>query len=180
MPRIARVRPVLLSAPYASPDNLEVQIYLKNGLKTCSLVEITLDDGTTGLGEGYLGVFAPQVFAEIVKLVAPYLVGREAFDTRALYTELCNITGYWSFQGAARHVVSACEIALIDAKAKILGVPAYQLLGGATDQTFNSTAAAATSTYRPGCCGRWKPSPAWALTSLIRARNFEVAKPSGY
>jgi hypothetical protein len=35
----------------------------------------------------------PQVFVEIVKLVAPYLVGQEAFDTRALYTELCNITG---------------------------------------------------------------------------------------
>ena len=63
-------------------------------------------------------------------------MGREAFDTRALYTELCNITGYWSFQGAARHVVSACEIALIDAKAKILGVPAYQLLGGATVQSL--------------------------------------------
>ena len=33
MPRIARVRPVLLSASYASPDNLEVQIHLKAGLK---------------------------------------------------------------------------------------------------------------------------------------------------
>ena len=37
-------------SPYAQADNLEAQIHLKKGLKTCSLVEITLDDGTTGPG----------------------------------------------------------------------------------------------------------------------------------
>ena len=62
--RIVRVRPVLLSAPYADAGNLEVQLHLPGGHRTCGLVEVTLEDGTTGLGEGYLAVFAPQVFKD--------------------------------------------------------------------------------------------------------------------
>src|SRR5262245_30785084 len=56
MPAITNIRPVLLSAPYAWPDNLEVQRHLPTGYRTIGLVEVTLDDGTTGLGEGYLAV----------------------------------------------------------------------------------------------------------------------------
>jgi len=100
------------------------------------LVEITLEDGTTGLGEGYLAVFAPHVFVEIVQLIAPYLIGREAADIHARYRDVCAIVDYWSLQGAARHVVSAFEIALIDAKAKVLGVPAYSMLGGKQADTL--------------------------------------------
>ncbi len=111
MPTIVGVRPVLLSAPYGSPDNLEVQWCLRSGYRTTGLVEITLDDGTTGLGEGYLAVFAPHVFVEIVKLIAPYLVGKDASDLHQRYREMCMVTDYWSLEGAARHVVVACEIA---------------------------------------------------------------------
>lgn len=130
MPKIIKIRPVLLSAPYANADNAEVAIHLSQGYKTCSLVELTLDNGVTGLGEAYLGVFAPRVFREIVDLVAPYLIGDDIMQTNRIYRKVCNIVGYWSFQGAARHVVSAFEIAAVDAKAKVLGVPAYDLFGG--------------------------------------------------
>jgi L-alanine-DL-glutamate epimerase-like enolase superfamily enzyme len=177
MPKIVQVRPVLLSSPYAQPDNLEVQICLKSGLKTCSLVEITLEDGTTGLGEGYLGVFAPHVFVEIVKLVGSYLIGREALDTRAFYNEICNITGYWSFQGAARHVVSACEIALIDAKAKYLGVPAYSLFGGATTSSIKLYGSGGDSSTPGGMYQEMEMLSSLGIDLFkIRARQFEVAK----
>ena len=64
MPVVRSVRSVLLSAPYAEPEgNLEVLLHLPSGLRTTGLVEITLSDGTVGLGEGYLAVFAPTVFA---------------------------------------------------------------------------------------------------------------------
>ena len=63
MPIIRSVRPVLLSAPYGdAKSNLEVLLHLPSGLRTTGLVEIVLDDGTVGLGEGYLAVFAPKVF----------------------------------------------------------------------------------------------------------------------
>lgn len=130
MPTIQRVRGVLLSAPYAHADSLEVRIHLSSGLRTCGLVEVTLDDGTTGLGEAYLAVFAPHVFTSIVELITPCLLGRDGFDTNARYRDLCRVCDYWSMQGAARHVIGAVEIALLDAKAKALGVPVDALIGG--------------------------------------------------
>lgn len=130
MPKIHRIRPVLLSAPYATPEDLEVRLHLPSGYRTTGLVEVTLEDGTTGLGEGYLAVFAPKVFVQIVELIAPYLLGKESQEVSARYREMCTICDYWSLQGAARHAISALEMALWDANGKHLRVPAYTLLGG--------------------------------------------------
>jgi len=126
--KIKNIRPVLLSAPYAKPaENLEVDFHLKSGYRTTGLVEITLDDGTTGIGEAYLAVFAPRVFVEIVNLVRPYLLNMEMMDIPSLMQRISIVTGYWSFQGAAQHVVSAFDIALHDCKGKLLNLPVYKL-----------------------------------------------------
>ena len=85
MPRIAAVRPVLLSAPYGEPEsNAEVLLHLPSGLRTTGLVEIAFTDGLTGLGEAYLAVFAPQVFKATVELLAPIVIGRSVDDVAAL------------------------------------------------------------------------------------------------
>jgi L-alanine-DL-glutamate epimerase-like enolase superfamily enzyme len=132
MPRIVNVRSILLSSPYADPDDPEIKECFPNGPKrTIGMVEITLDNGVTGLGEGYLAVFAPLVFTSIVDLCRPYAMGLEGFDVPALVRRLKSLCDYWSLQGAARHVISAFEIALQDAKAKSMGVPIYESLGGA-------------------------------------------------
>ena len=131
MSKIASIRPVLLSAPYSDPnDDLEVICHLPSGWRTTGLVEITLDNGIKGLGEGYLAVFAPLVFEQIVALVSPALIGRDPRDLARLTRDISLVTGYWSLQGAAQHVVSAIEIALQDCRAQLLGVPVWQLLGG--------------------------------------------------
>ena len=62
------------------------------------------------------------------------MVGRDGFDIARRVKDLCSVCDYWSLQGAARHVTSAFEIALVDAKAKSLGVPAWQMLGGAESE----------------------------------------------
>ncbi|MBM6593639.1 mandelate racemase/muconate lactonizing enzyme family protein [Microvirga pudoricolor] len=129
---IAAIRPVLLSAPYGAPDNLEVELHLPGGYRTTGLVEVTLEDGTTGLGEGYIAVFAPGVFTALIELLASSLIGQDASDLGARVRDMRRLTEYWSLQGGARHAISAVEIALIDAVAKSRGVPAYRLLGGRT------------------------------------------------
>jgi L-alanine-DL-glutamate epimerase-like enolase superfamily enzyme len=132
MPAIAAVRCILLSSPYADADDPEIKECFPNGPKrTIGMVEITLDNGVTGLGEGYLAVFAPLVFNSIVDLCAPQVIGKDGFDIGRRVRDLRSLCDYWSLQGAARHVIAAFEIALQDAKAKSLGKPVYDLLGGA-------------------------------------------------
>lgn len=131
MPKITNVRCVLLSSPYADADDPEIKECFPNGPKrTIGMVEITLDSGVTGLGEGYLAVFAPLVFKSIVDLCTPQVMGKDGFDIADRVSDLRSLCDYWSLQGAARHVIAAFEIALQDAKGKSLGVPVYELLGG--------------------------------------------------
>lgn len=131
MIKITKVRCILLSSPYADPDDPEIKECFPNGAKrTIGMVEVTLDNGITGLGEGYLAVFAPLVFKSIVELCQPYVDGKDAFDIERRVKDLRSLCDYWSLQGAARHVISAFEIALQDAKAKSLDIPVYDLLGG--------------------------------------------------
>jgi L-alanine-DL-glutamate epimerase-like enolase superfamily enzyme len=132
MPQIASARCILLSSPYADADDPEIKECFPNGPKrTIGMVEITLDNGVKGIGEGYLAVFAPLVFKSIVELCTPQVVGKDAFDIERRTRDLRSLCDYWSLQGAARHVISAFEIALQDAKGKSLGKPVYDLLGGA-------------------------------------------------
>ena len=128
--QIEEIRTILLSAKYGHEKHPEILECFPNGPKrTIGLVEVTLRDGTTGYGEGYLGVFAPKVFESIVDLCKPYLLGKDGMDIKRRYLDLCSVCDYWSLQGAARHTTSAIEIALIDAKSKSLGVPAYKMFG---------------------------------------------------
>jgi L-alanine-DL-glutamate epimerase-like enolase superfamily enzyme len=132
MPKIKNIRSILLSSQYADADDPEIKECFPNGPKrTVGMVEVTLDNGIRGLGEGYIAVFAPKVFESIVELCSPYLLQTEAFDLELRVRDLCRICDYWSLQGAARHVTSAFEIALADAKAKSLGIPVHQLFGEA-------------------------------------------------
>jgi L-alanine-DL-glutamate epimerase-like enolase superfamily enzyme len=128
MPLIRQIRTLLLSSPYAHAEHPEILECFPNGPKrTVGMIEITLDNGAKGVGEGYLAVFAPEVFRAIVDLCRPYLEGTDASDRQERVRDLCRICDYWSLQGAARHVISAFEIALVDAQAKSLGKPAWQL-----------------------------------------------------
>jgi L-alanine-DL-glutamate epimerase-like enolase superfamily enzyme len=137
MPIITNVRCVLLSSPYADADDPEIKECFPNGPKrTIGMVEITLDNGVTGLGEGYLAVFAPLVFKSIVDLCEPQVLGKDGFDIDRRVKDLRSLCDYWSLQGAARHVIAAFEIALQDAKSKSLGMPVYELLGGAKAQSI--------------------------------------------
>jgi L-alanine-DL-glutamate epimerase-like enolase superfamily enzyme len=131
VPLIDAVRCILLSAPYGHPDSVEtVAFYPSPAYRTTSMVEVRLSDGTIGLGEGYLGVFAPTLFREIVAFQAPLLIGQEASDVAARARDLRRACDYWGLEGQVRHATAAFEIALIDAAARGAGVPAYVYLGG--------------------------------------------------
>ena len=67
MSKIENIRPILLTAEYGDEKHPEILECFPNGPKrTIGIVEVTLENGVKGYGEGYLGVFAPNVFKSIV------------------------------------------------------------------------------------------------------------------
>lgn len=162
MPNIVKVRCILLSSSYADADDPEIKECFPNGPKrTIGMVEVTLDNGVTGLGEGYLAVFAPLVFKSIVDLCTPQVLGKDGFDIERRVKDLRSLSDYWSLQGAARHVISAFEIALQDAKGKSLNRPVYDLLGGAKSKSIQIYGSG-------GCCD--------AKDQFLRELNLLKAK----
>ncbi len=91
-------------------------------------VEVTTDEGITGLGEAFRG--AAAVEAVIHESVAPALLGRDSRDIEAVSRLL--LTPYVGFGASSAEVraASAIDIALWDIKGQRHGIPVHEALGG--------------------------------------------------
>jgi L-alanine-DL-glutamate epimerase-like enolase superfamily enzyme len=103
--------------------------------KRVILVELTLEDGTRGVGEAYCdGGAAESVIAIIERDLAPRLVGQSPLLTRRLWQEMVETTIVSCKGGAAYAAISALDTALWDLAGKVLNQPVYRLLGGTRDK----------------------------------------------
>jgi len=98
------------------------------GWRNYHFVKITTDTGIVGWSEFDEGFGAPGLSAAIQRM-APRVVGQNAHDHERIYQELYAITRP-AAGGVVALALGAIENALLDAKAKSLGVPCYELLGG--------------------------------------------------
>ena len=86
------------------------------------------ESGIVGWSEFDEGFGSPGVGAAIQRLSAR-VVGQNAFAHERIYAELFSATRP-AAGGVVAQALGAIENALLDAKAKLLGVPCYELLGG--------------------------------------------------
>jgi len=104
-------------------------ILTMDGNSPALFLKLETDAGMTGWGEGTIHFF-PQAVAGMLTDLEPYLVGEDSerieYLWQASFRRLFMRGG--PVTGAA---VSAIDMALWDIKGKMLGVPVYQLLGGA-------------------------------------------------
>ncbi len=98
------------------------------GWRNYHFVKITTDTGIVGWSEFDEGFGAPGLGAAIQRLAAR-VIGQNANDHERIYQELYAITRP-AAGGVVALALGAIENALLDAKAKGLGVPCYELLGG--------------------------------------------------
>src|ERR1700732_705415 len=98
------------------------------GWRNYHFVKITTEDGVVGWSEFDEGFGSPGVGAAIQRL-SPRVVGQNAFQHERIYAELFSATRP-AAGGVVAQALGAIENALLDAKAKALGVPCYELLGG--------------------------------------------------
>lgn len=134
--RITAVRPLLLSAPYATPGDAERLWHLRTGYRSAALVVIETDETLHGaplygLGETYAGVYAPQAVRALVEQLAADLVGQPADSPLRLLERMQLAVRYWGRMGLSQSVIGGIEMALWDLLGKALGAPVHRLLGGA-------------------------------------------------
>lgn len=126
--KIAKVEAIPLSIPKRK------WVKTSRGLwgNTITVVRITTDDGTVGIGDG--GHAMPIHYYEsqgsIMEFVhnwfGPMLLGENPFDIERITHNMDRLVGHnWIAK-------TGIDYALYDIKGKALGVPAYELLGGRT------------------------------------------------
>jgi len=123
--KITKVDPILLSAQHGDHPK-----HLPTGFRAAGLVRIECSDGTTGLGESYLAVYAPEVYKAFIEHFAPYLLGEDPLDIPAVMNKLRRQCLWWGWTGPSVSALSAIDIALWDIKGKVAKAPVYTLLNG--------------------------------------------------
>lgn len=103
---------------------------VKAGFRCQFVVEIETDTGIIGLGEG--GISGRELAMQgMLDHFATQLVGQDPLRIEHIWQQLYR-GAYFEGGTILAAVVSAVDIALWDIKGKHLGVPVWQLLGGAT------------------------------------------------
>ncbi len=92
-------------------------------------VKVETDEGIYGWGEGSL-VNQTTTIAEAVHMMTPQIVGKDAGDIER-HWQLMYLHNRYRNGVIIMSALSAIDQALWDIKGKALGVPVYQLLGGA-------------------------------------------------
>ncbi|WP_291048353.1 D-mannonate dehydratase ManD [Herbiconiux sp.] len=94
-------------------------------------LKITTDDGVVGWGDGTLNGRELAVSTYLAEHVVPLLIGRDAHAIEDTWQFLYR-SAYWRRGPVTMAAIAAVDMALWDIKAKVAGLPLYQLLGGAS------------------------------------------------
>jgi L-alanine-DL-glutamate epimerase-like enolase superfamily enzyme len=93
------------------------------------LIRVGLDNGLVGWGEAYAGELE-STLSMLDSRIAPLTMGQDARDV-GLVERLERTLHNLGRSGPLLHALSGVDIALWDLRAKLEGVPLYELLGGA-------------------------------------------------
>lgn len=94
-------------------------------------LRIETEDGTHGLGDATLNGRELAVASYLADHVVPCLIGRDAHRIEDIWQYLYK-GAYWRRGPVTMSAIAAVDTALWDIKAKVAGLPLYQLLGGAS------------------------------------------------
>jgi galactonate dehydratase len=99
------------------------------GWRVNSFLKITTDEGIVGWSEYMEGYGAQGLTGVMLKLADRFLIGQDPRPVERISTLLYAATRQ-AAGGVNQMAIAAIENALVDIKAKALGVPVYEMLGG--------------------------------------------------
>src|SRR5579864_6150193 len=94
-------------------------------------LKIETSDGASGLGDATLNGRELAVASYLSDHLTPTLIGRDAHQIEDIWQFLYR-GAYWRRGPVTMAAIGAVDMALWDIKAKVAGLPLYQLLGGAS------------------------------------------------
>ena len=96
-----------------------------------SLIRVTTDSGTEGIGSVYSH---PELVRVIVEhQLRDLLVGEDPLEIEKIWEKSYRLTRWYGRKGAAMSALGGVDIALWDIRGKAAGKPIYQLLGACHD-----------------------------------------------
>ncbi|MGH9584677.1 MAG: mandelate racemase/muconate lactonizing enzyme family protein [Bryobacteraceae bacterium] len=95
-----------------------------------TLIKIYTDAGITGIGEATNWPGSP-IIASACEHIAEYLIGEDASRIDYIWSKLYRDFNWLGQAGVLLSAISAVDIALWDIAGKRMGVPVFELLGGA-------------------------------------------------
>jgi L-alanine-DL-glutamate epimerase-like enolase superfamily enzyme len=131
---VASVEPIPVA--YPEPNDHDAQRHL-------CLVKVATDDGLVGWGEAVtMWPEASRATAELVRGVAPLVVGRDPVHTEAIWRDLREHMWWYGGAGIGSFALAAIDIALWDLRGQALGRPLVDLLGGPVHDRLPAIASA--------------------------------------
>ena len=92
------------------------------------VLQVETDEGITGVSS--TGYAATSVYPYVRDILAPALVGEDAFRTQWLWEKMFRYSIASAREGVTSSAISLIDVALWDLKGKALNQPVYNLLGG--------------------------------------------------
>jgi len=109
----------------------DVKVWLVEGVKyNWTFLKIYTDEGITGVGEA-TNWPGSQIVEAAAKELGQRIIGLDPMRIDFIWTKLYRDLNWVGPFGASMCAISGIDMALLDLKGKALGVPVYDLLGGA-------------------------------------------------
>lgn len=143
-------------------------LFCDAGWRPWIFLKATTDDGAVGWAEITDSHGSPHGLAGIVEDLAPLVVGTDARAVERIVWDLIRATRQ-SPGSVIQKAIGGIENALLDLKAKALGVPVYELFGGPTRdrvQTYWSH------------CGTTR-ARAWDVTNTTKLASYDDVRALG-
>ena len=146
MSKIQSIRSCTVRVPLDNPTSFASrQVFGRD----YALVEVTGDDGHTGIGFCYGGSSGGSVVTRAVRdLLAPVLIGQDPFRVEGLWRDMYQEVLLHGRAGSVMRALSILDTALWDRNARAAGLPLYKFLGA--DRTDTVPAYASGGYYLEG------------------------------
>jgi galactonate dehydratase len=137
-------------------------LYCNAGWRPWIFLKATADDGAVGWAEITDSHGSPRGLGSIVEDLAPHVVGQDPRAVERIVWDLFRATRQ-SPGSVIQKAIGGIENALLDLKAKALGVPVYELFGGPTRDTVD---------VYWSHCGTTR-ARAWEVTNTPKLASYE-------